>query len=631
MKHFTIHSIAIVVTLVFAGCMAVTAQPLTGGYDDSTEYFDSKKHNKWHNSPDFRKALAILNDVEEYEDINYEEAITLLEREIKQHPANGYAMCNAAKASINDDAVKMSMLIVELLYRNSGLSMDEVEAVFQKRREETRQVALEAVDLFRKGVALMPAADNENRCKAFITLGDLQHDEIGDNDASLAAYEQAAKILPCYQSYEKIMKFHMEQGDADKAIYYASKLGNMIDSDNEALRLMAQVYIDKKDYDTATTLINKAIANDDTDENAYQLLINVLTAQDRYQEALDKTIEMKELLSGQDLFDNLNSIYSLSDDNKAMVLNKLHQFEAKAENNSNKEAETTEWNYFEGLLLYFDKDYRSALTCFDKVLEHDASAPLLSLKSDCCYFLGDAPQALKLLNFALRMNEKNSIQEQLLREKIRIEMMSGMTNDYIYDSKVYSKAFPTYSMGFEALARGYCNKGQYAKALEACDEWSEQFENEIEARYFHAYVLKMWGKDDQAHEEMHDIVNDESCTSERKIFALYYMGETAQSRTLLEEMARVSELSASATADDNDLQREAMSFYNLACAYSLHGNTDRALHFLERHFAEEENATDFDYAILDDELNNVRKLPQFMEIINRYKQQWLNGELNKKK
>ena len=129
---------------------------------------------------------------------------------------------------------------------------------------------------------------------------------------------------------------------------------------------------------------------------------------------------------------------------------------------------------------------------------------------------------------------------------------------------------------------------------------------------------------------MQDIVNNENCSPEMMIFALFYMGDTEKSRTMLDEMARVSELSA-ATADDNDMQSETMSFYNLACAYSLHGDTDKALHFLERHYAEDDGATDFDYAILDDELNNARKDPRFIEIVNRYKQQWLNGKLNQKK
>ena len=116
------------------------------------------------------------------------------------------------------------------------------------------------------------------------------------------------------------------------------------------------------------------------------------------------------------------------------------------------------------------------------------------------------------------------------------------------------------------------------------------------------------------------------------MFALLYMGETEKSRSMLDEMAQNSELVAAATEPDESLiQLETMSFYNLACAYSQHGDIDRALHFLERHYAEDDGATDFDYAILDDELNNARKDPRFIEIVNRYKQQWLNGKLNQKK
>ena len=228
MKHFTTYSIAIIVALVLGGSITVTAQSLAGGYDESTEYFDSKKHNKWHNSPNFKKALAILNDVDETEDIDYAEAITLLESEIKQHPTNGYALCNLAVASVNDDAVKMSVLIVELLYGNTGLSEEETEKVYQKRREETLAINKEALEMLERGIALMPAADKENRCKAYITCGDIENNE-EESDKALAAYEKAATILPCYQSYNKLLKFYLARGDNDKVMYYASKLGNMID------------------------------------------------------------------------------------------------------------------------------------------------------------------------------------------------------------------------------------------------------------------------------------------------------------------------------------------------------------------------------------------------------------------
>ncbi|MBO4722840.1 MAG: hypothetical protein J5629_07900 [Muribaculaceae bacterium] len=638
MKYLTTHSIAIVVALVFASYMAITAQTLAGVYDDSTEYFDSKKHNKWRNSPNFKNALSILNDVDEDEDINYEEAIAMLENEIKQHPANGYALCDAAVASVNNDAVKMSMLVIELLYGNSGLSMDEADAVFQKRREETRQVALEAVDLLKRGVAQMPAADKENRCKAFIALGNLLHDEIEDNNGALDAYEQAATILPCYQSYEKLMKFYIEQGDNNKAIYYASKLGNLIDNDNETLGYLAQMYLDKSDYDTATMLVNKAIANDDSNKVAYQQLFTILMSQRRYQEALDKLIEKHDLFSVTDFVQNLAAIYGIEDNNKVMVLDKLHQLETAAISSDDEDVkkEAALWSYNEGLLHYIENDYRNALSCFDKVIELMPSATLLSFKANCHYMLGDAPQALKILNCAMRMplEEEEGIQEKLLSQKIRIEMMCGMTDKQIYDSQVYCKVFPEESiLGFEGLVRGYFNKGQYAKALEVCDEWAELYDKAIEPRYMHAYVLKLWGKDDQAREEMQDIINDENCNKERKMFALFYMGETEKSKTLLDGMARDAENPPLIAKTENAkaMPPEETSFYNLACAYSLHGDIDRALHFLERHYAEEESATGFDYAILDDELNNARKDPRFMEIVNRYKQQWLNGELNFRK
>lgn len=633
MKHFTTFSIVIILAIIIASTIGTAAQSLASGYDESTEYFDSKKHNKWHNSPNFKKALAILNDVDETENIDYESAITLLENEINQHPGNGYAMCSAAMARINEENMELNIFIIELLYGDNGLSEEEAENILHKRIDKSREIAHEVIEMLEKGIALIPVADKENRCKAYIACGDLQKEVLDDDEKTLAAYEQAAAILPCHKSYDKLMRYYLNQGDNDKALFYASKLGNMIDDDNQALCSLAQMYIDNKDYDKAETLINKAIANYDGDKDAHQLLISILMEKGKYQEALDQTIDH---LSGNELLENLSALYDVNDDCKSMVINRLHQLGAEADvKRRDDKQETTEWRYFEGLLHYFDKDYRSALTCFDKLMERRLTPSLLSLKADCHYMLGDAPKAIKILDYALRMPEQlgENNQQQLLSDKIRYEMLCGMTDEHIYDSEVYCKAFTDkLDIGYEGMARGYFNKGQYARALEVCDEWADKSVDAIEPRYVRAYVLMLWGKNTQAREEMQDIINDENCSAERKMFALLYMGETVKSRAMLDEMAQNSELVAAATEPDESLiQLETMSFYNLACAYSQHGDIDRALHFLERHYAEDDGVTDFDYAILDDELNNARKDSRFMEIVNRYKQQWLDGKLGSKK
>lgn len=636
MKHFTKYCIAIVVALVLGGSIAARSQPPTSGYDESTEYFDSKKCNKWHNSPNFKKALTILNDVVEDEEIDYADVIALLENEIKQHPSNGYALCNLAIASINDDDVKMSKLIIELLYGNTGLNEEETEKVYQKRREESFIIKREALEMLEKGISLLPASDKENLSKAYITCGNINK-ELEEVDNAIAAYEHAAATMPCYKSYHNLLLLYLEQGDNAKSLYYASKLGDTIDTDNEALVALAQVYIANNDLDHAEALINKAIVNDDSDQDAYQLLINMLIDKGRYKEALDKTIEVADYLSVGDIIEILSTIYDANDDNKAMIMNRLHELEAEALKNSDNDKEATKkWDYCEGVLYYANSDFRSALTCFDRLVERKPWPSLLSLKADCHYMLGDAPKAFDILNYALRMPEKDVESDrlsQILSDKIKLEMLCGMTDEQIYDAEIYCKAFSDkFDIGYEAMARGYINKGQYAKALEICDEWVERSVNIIDSRYMHAYVLMLWGKNEQAREEFQDIINDESCTTERKIFALFYMGETEKSKTMLDEMARNSELVADATElDETLMQAEVMSFYNLACAYSLHGDIDRALHFLERHYAEEDSATDFGYAILDDELNNARKDPRFMEIVNRYKQQWLDGKLGSKK
>ena len=75
---------------------------------------------------------------------------------------------------------------------------------------------------------------------------------------------------------------------------------------------------------------------------------------------------------------------------------------------------------------------------------------------------------------------------------------------------------------------------------------------------------------------------------------------------------------------------EVMSLYNLACAYSLHGESSTALDYLKRCFESAEAEPNFDYAVLDYDFDNIRKNPKFMELINTYKTKWFNGTLKQR-
>ena len=55
-------------------------------------WFDSDQYNQWTTSANFANGIKIIKEGKQEEDLD--DAISCFDKEIKQHPLNGYALCN---------------------------------------------------------------------------------------------------------------------------------------------------------------------------------------------------------------------------------------------------------------------------------------------------------------------------------------------------------------------------------------------------------------------------------------------------------------------------------------------------------------------------------------------------------
>jgi tetratricopeptide (TPR) repeat protein len=116
-------------------------------------------------------------------------------------------------------------------------------------------------------------------------------------------------------------------------------------------------------------------------------------------------------------------------------------------------------------------------------------------------------------------------------------------------------------------------------------------------------LLQQKNKKIAAEEDFNKVIELESGRDVRLAFAYFYLGDSAKALEILVEGYAEKEI------DD----------YNAACLYSLMGQKEMALRYLERSL--DGGFRNFVHIDLDKDFDNIRDLPEFKALIERYKNQ----------
>lgn len=628
-----------IVVLMATAWQVVLAQDIATDDDiemvEVSEGIDSKQYNKWTKSANFKNGVDAMNKQK------YEQAESLLEKELKQHPRNGYAQCNLAWCKYLDTSAALNEGIYNLI--NEVTDPDEAQRIYSRMRQSAMSDYNNYALMMANGIDLLPTADKESLCQAYLKHKTLLEAAEADSASQVHSLLQAIKIHPCFSSYVEIMEFYVNIDDLNTATDYAIEAGDILDEDYTAQRLKALAYLYQKNYDKALPLIEKLLKENSDDTDVLAARCEIYTDQGNYKAALaDYDLLVKNSEPNKfEPFHMLNAIANISSEARLEVLNYVHH----QQDSDAKTEGTINWYVLEGMLLYNNHDYKEAIKCFEHGLTTNQNSDLVSIVASNYFMLGEVDKALALCDIAdgLQCKEKSEddnndvIQSgEYLTQKIQLEMACGMTDQVLNDAQVYAIAYPSESNKISSLSSmgwAYQAKGQYKDAIRTYEQWMEIDENNAIARYNRARTMIQAGiKTAEATEELREILETENFTGneELKMSVLYYLGRTSEARELLDKLASNTDLVEDMPQKEKDQATslpEVMSLYNLACGYSLLGDKDRALSYLRRNF---EGSGDvslyFNYAILDSDFDNVRNDPRFLNIINEFKTRWLNGD-----
>lgn len=576
-------------------------QWLTAVAQDFDAVVVNSERNKWSSSKYFAKGVEAFND----DDL--ELALDMLGKELKQHPGNGYAMCNLAQCQFM--AARHEMLIVA----HSDITSEQEKA--QELGYGGMRAALPLLD---KGIAALPAVDSVALCQALcVKASMLLCLDTVDSTLVAECYERAIAVHPCNDAYEGHMEFFFN--DTEVVVADALALRKLYPDDPSNVRLLAIMAYRSDDYSQCLALCEEynSMLKDGQQEDALDtqvasLQLMSLKELGRNEEAMDlalKYIEEYDMGDAVQIFMLLAQI----DPELAEIKVKQRMFAEYSDN-------MLLWNVMLGRIMQMKKDYGSALHYFKTVEETDQEAFIYNDIAKCYYMLGDTENAVKYLDAATIMEEG----EQYQRERDLMLVNCGMAGRLISEKKtglelIRDVESPRINER-ESLADLLLQEHDYEQVL-AIVEPMLGIDGATGSLSLYAAALKRLGRNDEALLYQQKIVEREDAARDRLIVALHELGRDGKALELAAEMAQYWEDYRAGNRGDETPE----SCYTIATVFAQIGQSDKALEYLEKHFMHDDMPYNFGLIERDWRLDSVRELPQFKSLVEKYKTQWENN------
>ena len=498
--------------------------------------------------------------VEAIQNNQMEEALDYLNKEVKENPENGYAFVWIASVRNN--------------------------------LEEYGR-ALTAIDL---AVKYIPKKDKEYKAYAYVLRGDI-----------FVNLEETGKALKDYT-------LAIETNPEDTDIY----------------ERRAQLYYEMEEYALADKDYQKIIELDPGSVMGYMGIGRNANAQKKYEEAIkqfDYVIKLaSEYSSGYSFraesyiglkkynqaIDDVIRALDIDYDGKAFNLMEVLADSAfvalstKLKVQYAKESNDYHWPYCLGIIYEQIYDYQKAINYFKDCHKKNPAGLLLEHIAECYDELGNYTEALDYINQAIEMDSTNY---RYIQDRANIHEHAGMRTEAIKDMDLYISKYPDYFFGYYRRGWFKDHGGDIDGALEDYT-MAITLEPSFDYTYLNRgtlYRLKGMKKEAETDYKMvialDTIPERYSCVQ----YAHFYLGDKNKAVECLEQILK---------NNDNDGNN-----YDATCLYSLMGDFDKALYHLRRAF--EKGYRKFSHIKVDRDLNNIRNLKEFKELLSEYEQRYL--------
>ena len=497
--------------------------------------------------------------VEAINNNNAEEALDYLNKEINEHPDNGYAFAWIA------------------LVRNYN--------------EEFGQ-ALTAANVAVKKIS---SKDKEYKAFAYGTRAQV-YLNLEDTIQALKDYSQAINIVPDDDRfYNQRAQVYYEQGKYDLADKDYLKMISLKEGDVMGYMGIGRNANAQKRYEDAIKQFDYVVKLEPNYSSAYSFRAESYIGLKKYNEAID------DVISALGIDRDRKAFYELQE----LADSAFEQTVAKLKVQKIKEPNEQSWDYDLGIVYERAAKYNKAIAYYKESLEKESNIITASRISSCYDDLGDYDKALEYCNQAIALD---SVKANYLYEKANILDNAGRTQEAIKTMSDYIANTPDESAGYYQRGWFKDHSGDIEGALEDYTMAITLQPNVAYAYLNRGVLYRLKGENAKAESDFKQVVRLDSIPEEAEcsFYAYYYLGQKDKAIEILN------------TILDKDKKGNC---YDAACLYSVMGEKEKALSYLRQSL--EDGYRRFAHIKRDRDLNNIRNTEEFKVLMKEYEEKHL--------
>lgn len=494
--------------------------------------------------------------VEAINNNNAEEALDYLNKEINEHPDNGYAFAWIA------------------LVRNYN--------------EEFGR-ALTAANV---AVKKIPSKDKEYKAFAYGTRAQV-YLNLEDTIQALKDYSQAINIVPDDDRfYNQRAQVYYEQGKYDLADKDYLKMISLKEGDVMGYMGIGRNANAQKRYGDAIKQFDYVVKLDQNYSSAYSFRAESYIGLKKYNEAIDDVITALGIDKDRKAFYELQELADSA----------FEQTVAKLKAQKIKEPNEQSWDYDLGIVYERAAKYNKAIAYYKESLEKESNIITASRISSCYDDLGDYDKALEYCNQAIALD---SVKANYLYEKANILDNAGRTQEAIKTMSDYIANTPDEPAGYYQRGWFKDHSGDIEGALEDYTMAITLQPNEAYAYLNRGVLYRLKGENAKAESDFKQVVRLDSIPEEAdcSFYAYYYLGQKDKAIEVLNTML------------DKDKKGNC---YDAACLYSVMGEKEKALSYLLQSL--EDGYRRFAHIKRDRDLINIRNTEEFKVLLKEFEE-----------
>lgn len=494
--------------------------------------------------------------VEAINNNNAEEALGYLNKEINEHPDNGYAFAWIA------------------LVRNYN--------------EEFGR-ALTAANV---AVKKIPSKDKEYKAFAYGTRAQV-YLNLEDTIQALKDYSQAINIVPDDDRfYNQRAQVYYEQGKYDLADKDYLKMISLKEGDVMGYMGIGRNANAQKRYEDAIKQFDYVVKLEPNYSSAYSFRAESYIGLKKYNEAID------DVISALGIDRDRKAFYELQE----LADSAFEQTVAKLKVQKIKEPNEQSWDYDLGIVYERAAKYNKAIAYYKESLEKESNIITASRISSCYDDLGDYDKALEYCNQAIALD---SVKTNYLYEKANILDNAGRTQEAIKTMSDYIANTPDEPAGYYQRGWFKDHSGDIEGALEDYTMAITLQPNEAYAYLNRGVLYRLKGENAKAESDFKQVVRLDSIPEEAdcSFYAYYYLGQKDKAIEVLNTML------------DKDKKGNC---YDAACLYSVMGEKEKALSYLRQSL--EDGYRRFAHIKRDRDLINIRNTEEFKVLLKEFEE-----------